>query len=351
VYFRGKLVRKENVPLLQNGVWVAQTGTTMGADRLGSVTYRGYGGAASYYPYGEEETPTANDTQKFATYTRDSATGLDYAQNRYYASQIGRFTTADPYVASGGPADPGSWNRYAYVQGDPVNANDPTGGMIVIIDCDSLHPCPPGDGPVFSGSGGDDCGGIIMDPRVVPTVFGLRPACAIATPPPVPIKQLPDQECQTLLSADIQTFLASRYPSLAAYAGDMISTGAHYDIDPRLFAAIAVAENGQYQNNPFALGPNGSATFASIAQAIQRLGSVLDTYIYRWRESTVDRLWDGNPWVVDPQKPWITIQYPAYCVATSPGGLAACVQTGNNVSNFMTSMDADPNNLSYPCDN
>jgi len=82
----------------------------------------------------------------------------------------------------------------------------------------------------------------------------------------------------------------------------MISTGAHYDIDPRLFAAIAVAENGQYQNNPFALGPNGSATFASIAQAIQRLGSVLDTYIYRWRESTVDRLWDGNPWVVDPHK-------------------------------------------------
>jgi len=40
VYFRGKLVRKERVPLLQNGVWVAQTGTTLGTDRLGSVTYR-----------------------------------------------------------------------------------------------------------------------------------------------------------------------------------------------------------------------------------------------------------------------------------------------------------------------
>ncbi|MGO9094036.1 MAG: RHS repeat-associated core domain-containing protein, partial [Bryobacteraceae bacterium] len=113
------------------GVWgynYWQTpGQTIGTDRLGSVTYREYTGAAYYQPYGEEETATGNDTQKFATYTRDSATGLDYAQNRYYASQIGRFTTADPYRASGGPADPGSWSRYAYVQNDPVNYNDPGG--------------------------------------------------------------------------------------------------------------------------------------------------------------------------------------------------------------------------------
>ncbi|MBX9602273.1 MAG: hypothetical protein K2X35_14795, partial [Bryobacteraceae bacterium] len=38
-----------------------------------------------------------------------------------------RFATPDPYQASGGPADPGSWNRYAYVGGDPVNNTDPEG--------------------------------------------------------------------------------------------------------------------------------------------------------------------------------------------------------------------------------
>jgi len=70
------------MPLLQNGVVGGSGGHDDGDGPAGSVTYRGYGGAASYYPYGEEETPTANDTQKFATYTRDSATGLDYAQNR-----------------------------------------------------------------------------------------------------------------------------------------------------------------------------------------------------------------------------------------------------------------------------
>jgi RHS repeat-associated protein len=132
VYFRGKLVRKENVPLLQNGVWVAQVGVTIGTDRLGSVTYRGYTGAASYYPYGEEETPTANDTQKYATYTRDSATGLDYAQHRYYASQIGRFTTADPSKAGTDPKEPQSWNRYPYVGNDPTNHRDPSGLLPVV---------------------------------------------------------------------------------------------------------------------------------------------------------------------------------------------------------------------------
>ena len=105
-------------------------------DRLGSVVRKGTQNMA-YYPYGQERTSTANDTVKFGTYTRDSATGLDYAMNRYYQSSWGRFTTADPYRASGGPADPGSWNRYVYVGGDPVNYGDSSGLMMAA-------PYPPG---------------------------------------------------------------------------------------------------------------------------------------------------------------------------------------------------------------
>ena len=62
-----------------------------------------------------------------STYTRDSFTGLDYADQRMYASSLGRFNTADPYRASAGASDPGSWNRYSYVGGDPVNLYDPNG--------------------------------------------------------------------------------------------------------------------------------------------------------------------------------------------------------------------------------
>jgi len=49
------------MPLLQNGEWVAQGGHDGGDDRLGSVRYREYTGEASYYPYGEEETPTGHE--------------------------------------------------------------------------------------------------------------------------------------------------------------------------------------------------------------------------------------------------------------------------------------------------
>ncbi|MCC7237761.1 MAG: glucosaminidase domain-containing protein, partial [Bryobacterales bacterium] len=79
-------------------------------------------------PYGQEKPgATMNDREKFATYLRDSETGLDYADQRYHQPGWGRFLTPDPYQASGGPASPGSWNRYAYVEGDPVNRVDPKG--------------------------------------------------------------------------------------------------------------------------------------------------------------------------------------------------------------------------------
>src|SRR5690348_13966452 len=76
VYFAGKLIK-------QNGQNAVQ-------DRLGSV--------GKYYPYGGERNspPLANDQVKFANYTRDSATGLDYADddNSFYSAPLGRFHTA-----------------------------------------------------------------------------------------------------------------------------------------------------------------------------------------------------------------------------------------------------------------
>jgi hypothetical protein len=58
--------------------------------------------------------------------------------NRWYSSQFGRFTTPDPYQASAAPANPQSWNRYAYVENDPVNRHDPLGlcppGMVEADD-------------------------------------------------------------------------------------------------------------------------------------------------------------------------------------------------------------------------
>ncbi|MEO8131259.1 MAG: RHS repeat-associated core domain-containing protein [Bryobacteraceae bacterium] len=113
-------------------------------DRLGSDV-RG----TKYFPYGAEATVTANEKDKFGTYFRDTASNLDYADQRYYSSVIGRFMSPDPYAASGGAGDPGSWNRYIYTRGDPVNRTDrsglqdeenPAGGCLILgvyyTDCD-----------------------------------------------------------------------------------------------------------------------------------------------------------------------------------------------------------------------
>jgi RHS repeat-associated protein len=95
-------------------------------DRRGDVRFATGSGWKHYYPYGEEITSTTNDTYKFAQLYRDGDTIADYAIHRYLVPTIGRFATPDPSQPAD-PADPGSWNLYSYVQGDPLNFIDPEG--------------------------------------------------------------------------------------------------------------------------------------------------------------------------------------------------------------------------------
>jgi RHS repeat-associated protein len=123
-------------------------------DRTGSNRSSG----ARYYPYGDEITspPTTNDREKFASYTRDGYTGLDYADQRYYATAYGtggasayyRFLTPDPSKNTSGSvgtsSDPSSWNMYSYTRGDPVNRIDPGGTDDCDLDCPAIGNCPMG---------------------------------------------------------------------------------------------------------------------------------------------------------------------------------------------------------------
>jgi RHS repeat-associated protein len=126
----GKQVSTNGNVYFGNRMVVSQGGAVV-TDRLGSVRSGGNGGAMSYLPYGVEQTATPNNQTKFGTYLRDgnsSTLGLDYADQRYYNPWYGRFNTPDPGgVKTSNPADPGSWNRYAYTRGDPINNFDPTG--------------------------------------------------------------------------------------------------------------------------------------------------------------------------------------------------------------------------------
>jgi RHS repeat-associated protein len=114
------------------------------ADHQGStrVVTSPTGGVISrqdYQPFGEElgavgmrssdsSYGAANSArQKFAGMEKDDVSGMSHTLWRKYDGMSGRWTSPDPYDATMTIGDPQSFNRYAYVNNDPVNQTDPDG--------------------------------------------------------------------------------------------------------------------------------------------------------------------------------------------------------------------------------
>jgi RHS repeat-associated protein len=92
----------------------------------GRVDYR------EYWPYGQPATPPASsERMSFTGHERDlgvlssTADDMDYMHARFYRPLFGRFLSVDSL--GGSPAEPNSWNRYAYTAGNPVGYVDRDG--------------------------------------------------------------------------------------------------------------------------------------------------------------------------------------------------------------------------------
>jgi RHS repeat-associated protein len=100
------------------------------------VRYRG-----EFDPHGQVVMEWTNvslnlSSRKFATYERDSATNLDYAQARMYHHNRARFMQPDPIgLKAANPKKPQSLNRYSYVRNDPVNYVDRSGTDLLWVNC------------------------------------------------------------------------------------------------------------------------------------------------------------------------------------------------------------------------
>ena len=107
-----------------------------------------------YSPFGVTmRNAAANDNQAgFTGHMKDSETGLNYMQARYYDPVIGRFLSEDPMTMLSMEMDPGYFNRYMYTMNDPVNNIDPDGEETV-TSCDGVSAiCDQGvGGQTFSG--------------------------------------------------------------------------------------------------------------------------------------------------------------------------------------------------------
>jgi RHS repeat-associated protein len=115
-------------------------------DRLGTRVVSNPTAATSYeqvtLPFGTalnaESTGASN--RRFTTYDRSVSTGLDYAYNRHYDPQQGRFTQVDPTgIGASSLGNPQSLNLFAYCVNDPINAIDPSGLGLVSFFKSIIH--------------------------------------------------------------------------------------------------------------------------------------------------------------------------------------------------------------------
>jgi len=91
-----------------------------------------------YFPFGQEAyvNPGDGDVLQFTGHERDDyAAGdtvdLDYMHARYFSAHLGRFMSVDSLNRYQAQKDPQLWNRYTYVQGNPLKYVDPDGRLLI----------------------------------------------------------------------------------------------------------------------------------------------------------------------------------------------------------------------------
>ena len=150
-----------------------------------------------YVPFGQEIPATwagrgaqwgVDDavTQKFTGQERDAETGSDYFKARYYGNLLGRFTSPDPANAGANLMNPQSWNAYAYVGNNPMNAVDPSGTHVVDCVWDGCggHP---GGGGWGGGGGGQVVDGIPQTLQTGTLGGNSLAACPVSAGAKIPI--------------------------------------------------------------------------------------------------------------------------------------------------------------------
>jgi RHS repeat-associated protein len=84
-----------------------------------------------YTPFGEirSDVGTVTETDYGYTFQRNvDGMGLMDYKARYYSPLLGRFTQPDSIIPS--PANPQSWNRFAYTLNNPIRYTDPSGNRV-----------------------------------------------------------------------------------------------------------------------------------------------------------------------------------------------------------------------------
>jgi RHS repeat-associated protein len=112
-----------------------------------------YGDGLATIPVSTADVADATE-HHFTGKERDTESGNDNLGARYYASSMGRFLSPDPSsLLAQNPADPQSWNLYAYARNNPLMYLDPNG-----LDCVYANDAGNGVESIDHNSNSGECG-------------------------------------------------------------------------------------------------------------------------------------------------------------------------------------------------
>jgi len=214
----GSTVSKALVPLPGGGTAVYASGTTgplfyrhsdwLGSSRLATTQSRTKYFDVSYAPFGENYKDSGTADYSFTGQNQDTMSQYYDFLFREYSQVEGRWLSPDPAgMAAVNPANPQSWNRYAYVMNAPLLLTDPL-GLKTPKPChqDDDCPTPPqptapsGPPPVSGNACWDPATGAFRAPCVAlpgrlddgrdrPGGGGDRPEIGPAPPEPKPCQE------------------------------------------------------------------------------------------------------------------------------------------------------------------
>lgn len=141
-FMNGATVQKYIVPLLggmqavynASGLQYYRHSDWLGSNRFSGTPAGGVYFDQAYAPFGENYAGKGTTDRSFTGQTEDTVTGmLDFPFRQQHPVQ-GRWLVPDPAgLAAADVTNPQTWNRYAYVANNPLNATDPLG--LYLDDC------------------------------------------------------------------------------------------------------------------------------------------------------------------------------------------------------------------------
>ncbi len=351
----GQTVTKVFVPLsggatavyASSGIAYYRHSDWLGSSRIASTPSRTVYYDGAYAPYGENYAETGTTDRNFTGQNQDltpGSSGLLYDfPNRELHSIQGRWISPDPAgINAVDPTNPQSWNRYAYVLGNPLANTDPL-GLGSGCGVNGEPPCPPPgwtSAPntystsgcvqwfmqVFNmtnGTAANFCAGFL----------GLFGPIQLYSQPAAPGNSglsTPTNQCSVSASS-IDSYLSGLSSPLNGQGSNFMATGQNYDLDPRLLVSLAGAESTFGENitsgtyNALNVRYNGNnSNFVSWQSNINGAGKSIRNPANQYNLTNTSTM------------------YSKYCSGNCAEGL-------KNLNNFMDAQGANKAALSNPC--